>query len=161
MKHEDRKRRLFSVFFPSLSRDIIWKVGVVSRVRFAAQKPRAHDTTPTFQPNLLIRKRREGVANRNHGRPQPATQTQTSDPSALAYSGPKMVLTMGSTLATHDHSSVLRQNHLPRFVVEDHVGEFVRDIAGLAGTGMARIVDNHIVAVQHATYSRPPPRITD
>jgi hypothetical protein len=55
---------LFSVFFPSLSRDILWKVGAVSRVRFAAQKPRALDTAPTFQQILLRRKRREGAANR-------------------------------------------------------------------------------------------------
>ena len=55
---------LFSVFFPSLSRDILWKVEAVSRVRFAAQKPRALDTAPTFQQILLRRKRREGVANR-------------------------------------------------------------------------------------------------
>jgi hypothetical protein len=54
----------FSVFFPSLSIDILWKVGAVSRVRFAAQKPRALDTAPTFQQILLRTKRREGVANR-------------------------------------------------------------------------------------------------
>jgi len=42
--------RLFSVLFPSLSRDILWKVGAVSRVRFAAQKPRALDTDLPTNP---------------------------------------------------------------------------------------------------------------
>jgi hypothetical protein len=42
------------------------------------------DTTPTFQPNLLRRKRREGVANRNHGWPQPAAQTQNPDPVGIS-----------------------------------------------------------------------------
>jgi hypothetical protein len=56
--------QLLSVFFPSLSEDILWKAGVVSRVRFAAQKPRALDTIPAFQQIPLRRKRREGVANR-------------------------------------------------------------------------------------------------
>ena len=55
---------VFGVFFPSLSREILWKTGAVSRVRFAAQKTRALDTTPAFQPILLRRKRREGVAIR-------------------------------------------------------------------------------------------------
>jgi hypothetical protein len=54
--------QLFSVFFPSLSKDILWKAGAVSRVRFAAQKSRALDTAPAFQQILLTRKRREGVA---------------------------------------------------------------------------------------------------
>jgi hypothetical protein len=31
----------FSVFLPSLSMDILWKAGGMSRVRFAAQEPRA------------------------------------------------------------------------------------------------------------------------
>lgn len=48
--------------FPSLSKEILWKAGAVSRVRFAAQKPRALDTAPAFQQILLRRKRREGVA---------------------------------------------------------------------------------------------------
>ena len=56
----------FGVFFPSLSHSILWKGGAVSRVRCAAQKPRALDTAPPFQnKNRLSRKRREGVANRN------------------------------------------------------------------------------------------------
>ena len=53
---------IFIVFFPSLSRDILWKARAVSRVRFAAQTPRALDTAPTFHQILLRRKRREGVA---------------------------------------------------------------------------------------------------
>jgi hypothetical protein len=56
------REQLFSVFFPSLSRDILWKAGAVSRVRFAAQTSRALDTAPTFQQILLRRKRREGLA---------------------------------------------------------------------------------------------------
>src|ERR1019366_4170969 len=84
MKPDGRVHQLSGVFFPSLSRDILWKVGVVSRVRYAAQKPRALDTTPTFQPNLLRRKRREGGANRNHGWPQPAAQTQNPDPVGIS-----------------------------------------------------------------------------
>jgi hypothetical protein len=113
MKPDGRTPQLFSVFFPSLSRDILWKVGVVSRVRFAAQKPRALDTTPTFQPNLLRRKRREGVANRNHRRPQPAAQTQNPDPVGISLLRAKMVLTMGSTLhISKDHLlSTLRARH--------------------------------------------------
>src|SRR5688572_29016680 len=92
-----RTQQPFNVFFPSLSRDILWKAGAVSRVRFAAQKPRALDTVPAFQQNPLRRKRREGVANRNHRWPNPAAQTQT--PPGLAYCQRKVVLTMGSTLA--------------------------------------------------------------
>src|SRR5437660_11782577 len=42
--------------------EILWKAGAVSRVRFAAQRPRALDTAPAFQQILLRRKRREGVA---------------------------------------------------------------------------------------------------
>jgi hypothetical protein len=63
-KARDGRERPRRVFFPSLSKDILGKVGTVSRVRFAAQKPRALDTAPTFPQNLLRRKRREGVANR-------------------------------------------------------------------------------------------------
>ena len=82
MKPEGRTPQLFGVFFPSLSRNILWKLGVVSRVRFAAQKPRALDTTPTFQPNLLRRKRREGVANRNHRRH--GRQNSNPDPADIS-----------------------------------------------------------------------------
>ena len=46
----------FSVLFPSLSREILGKAGAVSRVRFAAQKPRALDTAPTFQTNPTEKK---------------------------------------------------------------------------------------------------------
>jgi len=49
MKPADGILEAFSVFFPSLSMAILWKVGVVSRVRSAAQNRRALDTTPTFQ----------------------------------------------------------------------------------------------------------------
>jgi hypothetical protein len=48
VKPDGRTPQLLSVFFPSLSRDILWKLGAVSRVRYAAQKPRALDTAPTF-----------------------------------------------------------------------------------------------------------------
>jgi hypothetical protein len=56
-----RCRQHYSVFFPSLSREILWKLGAVSTVRYAAKKPRAPDTGPTFHEILLRRKRREGV----------------------------------------------------------------------------------------------------
>src|SRR4030095_2091679 len=52
----------FGGFFPSLSKDILWEVGTVSRVRCAAPKARALDTVPTSHQILLRRKRREGVA---------------------------------------------------------------------------------------------------
>lgn len=52
----------YSVFFPSLSMDIVGKAEAVSRVRYAAQKARALDTAAAFRKPLLIRKRREGVA---------------------------------------------------------------------------------------------------
>jgi hypothetical protein len=54
----------FGVFFPSLSQTIVGEGGAVSRVRFAAQKPRALDTAPP-SPNkiLLSRKRREAIAH--------------------------------------------------------------------------------------------------
>jgi hypothetical protein len=54
MNPKRRTPRLFSVFFPSLSMTIVWKAGAVSRVRFAAQKPRALDTAPAFQDKLLL-----------------------------------------------------------------------------------------------------------
>src|SRR5580704_11482930 len=93
--------QLLSVFFPSLSRDILWKLGAVSRVRSAAQKRAPYDTAPTFHKILRARKRREGVANRNHELGGlPAAQTQTVTPPTLAYCGRKMVLTMGSTLGS-------------------------------------------------------------
>jgi len=38
------RRSQFTNFFPSLSMAIVWKAGAVSRVRFAAQNPRALDT---------------------------------------------------------------------------------------------------------------------
>ena len=106
MKPDGRIPQLLGVFFPSLSRDILWEVGAVSRVRFAAQKPRALDTTPTSQPNLLRRKRREGVANRNHRRPQPAAQTQTRDPVGISLLRAKNGLDNG----VHSTSSSCRSN---------------------------------------------------
>jgi len=58
---------------------IVWKAGAVSRVRFAAQNPRALDTAPAFQNKILLRrKRREKVARLK------ATALQTKDPSGLS-----------------------------------------------------------------------------
>src|SRR6266566_10099011 len=76
--------RLSGVLFPSLSVDILWKLGAVSRVRFAAQKSRALDTAPSFQQILLRRKRREGVADR-----EPVTPAFASSPvyTLLIHSG--------------------------------------------------------------------------
>jgi hypothetical protein len=100
-----RRPSLFGAFFPSLSSAIVWKAGAGSRVRFAAQKPRALDPAPAFQNKILLRrKRREEVErfettalqsggfNSRHN-----IQTQRPRP-ALAYCRQKMVLTMGSTL---------------------------------------------------------------
>src|SRR5262249_47531126 len=67
-----------SVFFPSLSSDILWKLGTVSRVRFAAPKARALDTAPTFPQILLRRKRREGAASTS-GAASPPAQTCNHD----------------------------------------------------------------------------------
>lgn len=64
-------------------------------------------------------------------------------------------------VATHDHTAILRQDDLPRFMIEDNVGEFVCNIAGLPGARMPRIVDNHIPPVEYTTDGRPPPRITN
>ena len=64
--HEDS-----SVFFPSLSNEILWTSGVVSRVRSAAQERRALDTAPDAQTKLLGGKRREGVANETGGHQMP------------------------------------------------------------------------------------------
>src|SRR5258708_5085680 len=55
-------RQAFSFLFPSLSVDILWKVGAVSRGCCAPQKTRAPDTAPAFPPILLRKKRKEGVA---------------------------------------------------------------------------------------------------
>jgi hypothetical protein len=57
--------RLFSVFFPSLSITIVWKAGPVSRVRFAAQIPRALDTVPPFQEKKSCWEESEGKEQRN------------------------------------------------------------------------------------------------
>jgi hypothetical protein len=95
----------FGNFFPSLSSAIVWKAGAGSRVRFAAQKPRALDPAPAFQNKILLRrKRREEVARFETAALQSGgfngrhkIQTQRPRP-ALAYCRRKMVLTMGSTL---------------------------------------------------------------
>src|SRR6185295_7634247 len=79
-----------SVFFPSLSRGILWKLGAMSRVRCAAQQPRALDITPTFQKIRLRRKRREGVAipppadSLQTGRGFAPAQTQTPTPADIS-----------------------------------------------------------------------------
>ena len=78
---DGRTPRLLSVFFPSLSRDILWKRGAVSRVRSAAQKPRALDTAPTFQqdpPGKQAKGRSSEPKPRDGG--LTAAQTQTPDP---------------------------------------------------------------------------------
>jgi hypothetical protein len=66
VKPAGRTPQLFGVFFPSLSKKILGKLGTASRVRSAEQTPRALDPVPSFLQNLLRRKQREGVANRNH-----------------------------------------------------------------------------------------------
>jgi len=112
--------QLFSVFFPSLSRTIVWKAGAVSRVRFAAHKPRALDTAPAFQDKILpARKRREGVAtgkaaaSKRGGFKRPS-QIQPQRPRrALAYCGQKMVLTMGSTLSKQEATESNSSPHSP------------------------------------------------
>jgi len=52
------RRSQFTNFSPSLSMAIVWKAGAVSRVRFAAQNPRALDTAPAFQNKILLRRKR-------------------------------------------------------------------------------------------------------
>ena len=77
----DRTPSLFSISFPSLSRAIVWKIGAVSRVRFAAQKTRALDTAPIFQDKILLRrKRREGVAKRRADGRFNGRNSSTKDP---------------------------------------------------------------------------------
>ena len=101
MKTDDRTPGPLSVFFPSLSNEILWKLPPVSRVRYAAQKTRALDTGATFQqdPPDKKAKGRSSELKTPAGFTLPA-QTHTLTPSALAYCGQKLVLTMGSTLAT-------------------------------------------------------------
>ena len=67
---------------------IVWKAGPVSRVRFAAQKPRALDTGPAFQDKTLLgRKRREGVATGQHQKVAASNgrrKFNSKDPSGLS-----------------------------------------------------------------------------
>jgi hypothetical protein len=85
VKPDGRTPQLLSVFFPSLSRDILWKLGAVSRVRSAAQKTRALDTAPSFQQNPADKK-----AKGRSSEPKPrvgcstAAQTQTHDPVGIS-----------------------------------------------------------------------------
>jgi hypothetical protein len=58
------RRSQFTNFSPSLSMAIVWKAGAVSRVRFAAQNPRALDTAPAFQNKILLRRKRRGKVAR-------------------------------------------------------------------------------------------------
>ena len=97
---------LESVFFPSLSRDILGKAGAVSRVRCAAQKSRALDTAPAFPKNPTDKKAKGRSSKWQPGGSwQPAAslphKLTPPTPSALTYCGRKMVLTMGSTLEGH------------------------------------------------------------
>jgi hypothetical protein len=75
----------FSVFFPSLSMAILWKAGVVSRVRSAAQNRRALDTTPDFQTSTEMKAK--GRSSEDNWRPHRVAKTQNTTPSALAYCG--------------------------------------------------------------------------
>lgn len=98
MNTRGREPQLLSGLFPSLSRDIGWKVGAVSRVRYAAPKARALDTAPTFQPNPTEKKAKGRSANWNHlsgntgGRPHLPPKPNHVAPPALAYCGQKMVI---------------------------------------------------------------------
>ena len=87
--------------FPSLSTAIVGKARAVSRVRFAAQKPRALDTALAF-PKTTPEIKAKG---RSSQRPRDeAFSRQDFNPStppvALAYCLQKMVLTNGATLRT-------------------------------------------------------------
>ncbi len=85
MKPERRTPQLLSVLFPSLSTDILWKAGAVSRVRSASQKPRALDIAPAFQQDPPARK-----AKGRSSEPKPrnggftAADTQTPDPVGIS-----------------------------------------------------------------------------
>ena len=92
-----------SVFFPSLSMEILWKLGAVSRVRYAAQKTRALDTAPTFQRNPTEKKAKGRSSDSRAPRLRKPAALQPPKlnpptPSALAYCRQKLVLTMGSTV---------------------------------------------------------------
>ena len=99
MKGNSRTPRHLSVLFPSLSTDILWKPAPASRVRFAAQKPRALDAATAFLhvPPVKKAKGRSSKVSTPAGsiRPRP---TSIPDPSTLAYSSQKLVLTMGATV---------------------------------------------------------------
>src|SRR5208283_5374186 len=69
-------------------------------------KPRALDTAPAFQPNLLRRKRREGVARRNHRPPESAAQTQTPDPVGISLLRAKNGLDNGVHFTPHPDRKV-------------------------------------------------------
>jgi hypothetical protein len=86
----------FSVFFPSLSMAILWEAGVVARVRSAAQTRRALDTTPASQTSTEMKAK--GRSSEGTGGFNGSPKLNPMTPSALAYYGRKMVLTMGSTI---------------------------------------------------------------
>src|SRR5271157_5805698 len=68
---------------------------------FAPPRKKRAPLTPPRASNKVLptRKRREGVANRNHEwAAQLPPKLKPMTPPALAYCGQKMVLTMGSTL---------------------------------------------------------------
>jgi hypothetical protein len=85
VKPDGQTPQLLSVFFPSLSTDILWKLGAVSTVRYAAQKARALDTAPSFQQSPADKK-----AKGRSSEPKPrvgcltAAQTQTHDPAGIS-----------------------------------------------------------------------------
>ena len=99
MKGNSRTPRHLSVLFPSLPTDILWKPAPASRVRFAAHKPRALDAATAFQQDPPVKKakgRSSTVSTPAASiRPRPTSNT---DPSTLAYSSQKLVLTMGATV---------------------------------------------------------------
>ncbi len=98
MKGDSRTPRHLSVLVPSLSTDILWKPAPASRVRFAAHKPRALDAAAAFlqDPPLKKAKGRSSKVTTPAAskRPSPASNP---DPSTLAYSSQKLVLTLGAT----------------------------------------------------------------
>jgi len=99
MKGDSRAPRHLSVLFPSLSTDILWKPAPASRVRFAAHKPRALDAATAFLQDPPVKKAK-GRSSKVSTPAAPTRLRPTSipDPSTLAYSSQKLVLTMGATV---------------------------------------------------------------
>jgi hypothetical protein len=114
VKPERRTPRLLSVFFPSLSRDILWKAGAVSRVRSAAQKPRALDTAPAFQqdpPGKKAKGRSSELKPRDGG--FTAADTQTPDPVGISLLRPKNGLDNGvHFIAPFSSTVVIKVAHI-------------------------------------------------